>query len=130
LKIIFSPQIEDLERETGNLVIFMQDGAPPHFYQSVRKALNEKFPNSWIGRGGPIFWPPRILDLTPMNLFLWGYVKNIVYAEKIRDLRHLRHRITAAIAKVTPNMVQRNWHEIECRLDICRGTNGAHIETY
>jgi ferredoxin-like protein FixX len=54
----FFPQIEDLERETGNLVIFMQDGAH-HFCQSVCKTLNEKFPNAWIGRVGPVFWPPR-----------------------------------------------------------------------
>jgi hypothetical protein len=67
----------------------------------VSKALNEKFPNAWIGRGGPIFWPPRSPDLTPTELFLWGYVKNIVYGENIRDLMHLRDRITAAIATVT-----------------------------
>jgi hypothetical protein len=44
----FFPQIQDLERETGNLVIFMQDGAP-HFCQSVHKALNEKFPMPGLG---------------------------------------------------------------------------------
>jgi hypothetical protein len=58
LENYFFPQIEDLERENGNLVIFMQDGAPPLFCQSVHKALNEKFPKAWIGRSRPIFWPP------------------------------------------------------------------------
>jgi hypothetical protein len=72
LENYFSPQIENLERETGNLDIFMQDGAPPHFCQSVRKALNENFPNAWIGRGGQIFWPPRSLDHTPMDFFFCG----------------------------------------------------------
>jgi hypothetical protein len=33
-------------------------------------ALNEKFPNVWIGRGGPIHWPPRSPDLTPMDFFV------------------------------------------------------------
>jgi hypothetical protein len=69
LENYFSPQIEDLERKTGNLVIFMQDGAPHHFCQSVCKALNEKFPNAWIGRGEPTFWPPRSPDLIPDGLF-------------------------------------------------------------
>jgi hypothetical protein len=27
-------------------------------------------------------------------------------------------------------MIHRIWHEIEYCLDICRATNGAHIETY
>jgi hypothetical protein len=40
--------------------------------------------------------------------FLWGYMKNIVYGEKIRDLRHIRNRIIAAIETVTPDMIQRN----------------------
>jgi hypothetical protein len=27
-------------------------------------------------------------------------------------------------------MLQETWNEIEYRLDICRGTRGAHIEIY
>jgi hypothetical protein len=125
-KIIF-PTNWRLE-ETGNLVIFMQDGAPSHFCQSVRKALNEKIPNAWIGRSRSIFWPSRSPELTD-RFFLWGYVMNIVYGEKIRDLWHLWDRITAASAIVTPDMIQQTWHEIEYHLQFCRATNGAHIET-
>jgi hypothetical protein len=76
----------------------------------------------WIGRGGPIAWPPRWPDLTPLNFFLWGYVKNIVYQVKINDLQHLK--------AVTPIMLQAMWHEVECHLDICRVTKGTHIEIY
>ncbi len=36
-----------------------------------KKVLNKKFPNKWIGRGGPFSWPPRSPDLTPLNFFLW-----------------------------------------------------------
>jgi hypothetical protein len=60
----------------------------------------------WIGRDGPIAWPPRSPDLTPLEIFLWGYVKNIVYKVKINDLQHLRARIRDALAAVTPNMLQ------------------------
>jgi hypothetical protein len=92
--------------------------------------LNEKFPDACTGRGGPIPWPPRSPDLTPMDFFLWGYVKKSVCGEKIGDLQHLRDRIATAIATVTPDIIQRAWHEIEYRLDVYRATNGAHIETY
>jgi hypothetical protein len=119
-----------VERETGNRIIFMQDGETPHFSLPVRGALNDKFPTAYIGRGGPIPWPPRSPDLTPMSIILWGYVKNCVYGENIRDLQHLQDRIATAIATVTPDIIQRAWHEIEYRLDICRAKNGAHIETY
>jgi len=29
----------------------------------VRMFLNQRFPNRWIGRGGPVLWPPRSPDL-------------------------------------------------------------------
>jgi hypothetical protein len=65
-----------------------------------------------------------------LDLFFWGYIKNIMYAEKITDLQHLKNIICAAIETVTPEMRFRVWEEAEYRLDICRATNGAHIEIY
>jgi hypothetical protein len=48
------------------------DGAPPHFSQVVRQYLGHKFPNRWIGRGGTQNWPPRSLDLNPLDYHVWG----------------------------------------------------------
>ncbi|KMQ81391.1 transposable element tc3 transposase, partial [Lasius niger] len=61
------PQLEELQP----IVYFQQDGAPPHWLTAVREHLNETFPNRWIGRGGPIPWPPRSPDITPLDFFLW-----------------------------------------------------------
>jgi hypothetical protein len=44
------------------------------------------WPNPYIH--GPIARPPRSPDLTPLDFFLWGYVKNTVYQVKINDLQH------------------------------------------
>jgi len=62
--------------------------------------------------------------------FLWGYIKSIVYAEKIRNIQHMQERITSAIETVTQDMIQKTWQEIEFRLDVSRATNDAHIEMY
>jgi len=62
--------------------------------------------------------------------FLWGYIKNIVRAEKIRNIQHLQERITSAIETVIRDMFQKTWQEIEFRLDVSRATNGAHTEMY
>ena len=35
-------------------ITFQQDGVPPHWSNIVRIAINNAFPNPWIGRGGPI----------------------------------------------------------------------------
>ena len=62
--------------------------------------------------------------------FLWGYVKDIVYRTKVRDIKDLQHRIIEAIDTVTVDMLARTWQEIEYRLDIVRATDGAHVKVY
>jgi hypothetical protein len=61
---------------------------------------------------------------------MWGYIKNIVYAAKLRNIQHLQERITSAIETVTRDMIQERWQEIEIRLDVSRATNDAHFEMY
>ena len=63
-------------------------------------------------------------------LFLWGYVKDIMYRTKIRDINDLKQRITDPIATIDETLLQRTWQEIDYRLDVLRATNGAHIEVY
>ena len=75
-------------------------------------------------------YPGHLESPSTWFFFLWGYIKNIVYAEKIRNIRHLQERITSAIETVTRDTIQKTWQEIEFRLDVSRATNGAHIEMY
>jgi hypothetical protein len=80
-----------------------------------------------IGRGRPIAWHPRSSDLTPLNILLWGYVKNTVYQVKANYLQHLKACIRDAVASVTPNLLQATWNDVEYRLDICRATSLKYI---
>ncbi|GBM08565.1 hypothetical protein AVEN_69780-1 [Araneus ventricosus] len=130
MEIYVFPQTNYLEAVTRNSIVFIQEGATPHFSISVREALNERFPNSWIGRDGTIPWPARSPYLTPLDFLFWGYIRNIVYSENITDISDLKSRIIAAIKTVTPQILHNTWREIDYRLDVCRATNGAHIETY
>ena len=109
-------------------VIFQQDGAPSHWGLEVRQFLNDTFPERWIGRDGPIPWPPRSPNITPLDFFLRGYVKDIVYQTKVRDVSDLQLRIIEALDTVTVDMLARTWLETEYRLDILRATDGAHVE--
>ena len=78
----------------------------------------------------PISWPPRSPHITPLNFFLWGYVKDIWYRTKVQDLADLKQRISNAIDTIDEAMLQRTSREIEHRLDVLRVTNGAHIEMH
>ena len=77
---------------TDTLFWFMQDGAPPHFALAVREYLNANYEGRWIGRDGPVPWPPRSPDLNMLDFFLWRYLKSLVYAEPVNNLEHLLHR--------------------------------------
>ena len=120
------PQLEEFQPR----VVFQQDGAPPHWGLVVRNFLDATFPNRWIGRDGPTNWPPRSPDITPLDFFLWGYVKDKVYSTPVADAETLKERITAALATVTTEMLENTWREIEFRLDVLRATRGAHVEIY
>lgn len=126
LELYAIPQLDDRQPT----IVFQHDGAPPHWSISVRTLLNEVFPGRWIGRGGPLSWPPRSPDITPLDFFLWGYVKDRVYNTAVPNLRILKDRIKDAIATVSNEMLSSVWQEVEYRLDILRATNGAHIEMY
>jgi hypothetical protein len=108
----------------------LQDGAQPHFSRHVTEALTATFPGRWIGSGGPDPWPHRSPHLTPLGFFFWGHVKNYVYMDKIRDLNHLKLRIREAAEQVTKNRLQRVCQKVGYRLDICRVSDGAHMESY
>ena len=45
-------------------LIFMQDGAPPHFTFTVRAWLDQHFSGLWMGRRGPHEWPSSINSTT------------------------------------------------------------------
>ena len=110
--------------------MFQQDGAPPYWGLIVRDFLNETFPNRWIGRNGSAPWPPRSPDITPLDFFLWSYVKDRVYRTPVRDVETLQSRIIEVLATVNEEMLENTWREIEYRLVILRATNGAHVEVY
>ena len=57
-------------------------------------------------------------------------LKDIVYRTKVRDMIDLKQRISHAIATIDEATLQQTWQEIVYRLDVLRGTNGAHIEVY
>lgn len=75
---------------------FQHDGAPAHFGRNVRIWLNHNFPGRWIGRGGPIPWPPRSPDLNPLDFYFWGCMKALVYATEVNTREELLQRINQA----------------------------------
>lgn len=82
----------------------------------------------WIGRGVAITWPPTSPDLTQLDCFLWGYVKNLVYKVKNNDFQQLEADTSDPIAVVIHSMLQNTWKEVKYHLNICRATGCSYIE--
>jgi hypothetical protein len=110
-------------------IIFMQDGAPPHWSLSVRNWLAASFPERWMGRGSPnLPWPPYSPDLTPCDFFLWGWIKSRVYREPVADVGELRQRIEEAFMELSPFTVEAAINSYEGRLRRCIEVGGQSVE--
>jgi len=92
--------------------------------------LDATFPNRCIGRDGPTPWPPRSPDITLLDFFLWGYVKDKVFSTPVPGITNLKAIITYAFATITEHMLQNTWRETDYRLDVLLATKGAHVEVY
>ncbi|KAJ8937532.1 hypothetical protein NQ318_000358 [Aromia moschata] len=81
--------------------LHLLDGAHIHNAVIVRNWLSENFPNCWLGRSSLIRWPPRSPDITPLDFFLWGTIKNKVYATKPQTREELSDCIREACQSIT-----------------------------
>lgn len=122
-----------LARDAPNVVRrrlwFQQDGAPAHWAVNVRHLLDRQYPDRWIGRDGPIPWPPRSPDLNPLDFFLWGHFKDQMYTDNVPgDREELRRRLHMARRTVTPEMLQRVRLNLIRRAECCIEQGGGHFE--
>ncbi|GFS90235.1 transposable element Tc3 transposase [Trichonephila clavipes] len=70
-------------------------------------------------------WPPRSCDLTPLEYFLWGCVKSLVYADKPQTRHHLEDNIRRVIADIRPQMLEKVIENWTSRLDYIRASRGS-----
>ncbi|GFT51714.1 uncharacterized protein TNCV_4870351 [Trichonephila clavipes] len=72
-----------------------------------------------------LIYTPRSCDLTPLDYFLWGYVKSLVYADKPQTLDHLQDNIRRVIADIRPQMLEKVIENWTSRLDYIRASRGS-----
>ncbi|GFQ65292.1 DUF4817 domain-containing protein [Trichonephila clavata] len=116
---------EDFEPEE---FYFLQDGAPQHYHRDVRSFLDGILPNRWIGRRGFVEYPPRSPDLTPLDFFLWGYLKDKVYAQKHATVVQLRAAIEHECTNILRELIHHECYSITSRCQQCLEQNGHQFE--
>ncbi|XP_042225978.1 uncharacterized protein LOC121868990 [Homarus americanus] len=109
-------------------VYYQQDGAPPHFHSDIRDCLDTNFPGRWIGRTGNVDYPPLSPDLTPLDFYLWGNLKNTVYAKKPSTLQELRHEIEWSCTAIPALICPKVCRSVFRRCQQCLDAKGGQFE--
>ncbi|GBL92350.1 hypothetical protein AVEN_35877-1 [Araneus ventricosus] len=111
--------------------IFTQDGASPHIATPVKQLLNLHFRNDRIiSHHFATAWPPRSPDLNPCDFWLWGYLKDVVYAAPIANLAELKNRITQHILNITTETLRSVVEYAELCFQLIGKNCGHHIEHF
>ncbi|GFV02408.1 putative transposable element [Trichonephila clavipes] len=117
--------IPELNNHDVRELWFQQDGATCHTARATIDLLKDTLGDRLISRFGPVNWPPSSCDLTPLDYFLWGYVKSLVYADKPQTLDHLEDNIRRVIADIRPQMLEKVIENWTSRLDYIRASRGS-----
>ena len=91
---------------------FQQNSVTCSITQANMALLQETFPGRVIFRRGDINWPPRSCDLTPLDLFSWGYAKDRFYVDKLSTLEHLKDSIRHVLAEISQNMCPKSGQKL------------------
>lgn len=69
---------------------------PAHFGRLVWDWLNVNYPGKWMGRGGPVAWPPRSPDLDPLDYYFLNQMCNKIFPTELTSREKLIQRISVA----------------------------------
>lgn len=121
--------IDDFPLAVLRDMFFQLDGASIHNSIIVRRWLNVNFPQKWIGRNSPLIeWPPRSPDITPLDFYFWGTIKNKVYKTRPRSRQELCDRITQACQEINIQELRRVARNNKKRIEKCITIDGGLVE--
>ena len=112
--------------------IFMQDGAPPHFANTVKDYLTSTFsPSRVIARGCEIPWPARSPDLNPLDFWFWGTIKaRVFHTNAPSTLAELREKIKEECNKITPDELASSVSSLWRRVELLEKVEGGHFQQF
>jgi len=107
---------------------FQHDGAAAHSAGPINNFLSEVLQERWIGRHGPINWPARSPDLTPLDFGLWGYVRPLILSRNPSTVEDLKESIETVFSRIGRDYCQKLCRSVRDRLQRCYDAEGGHIE--
>lgn len=121
--------LENLNLEEHRKLFYQHDGAPPHNGYIVNNFLQQNFYDQWIANNGPFLWPPRSPDLSILDYFVWGTIKNKVYEVPLTTKEDCIQRVRDAFQNLSPLLIRRATHEgFIHRCEKCLEVEGRNFE--
>lgn len=123
------PAIREVVPENNfHNIWFQQDGCPAHNTREVRDFLSNVFGNNVISNSGPVPWPARSPDITPLDFYLWGFIKNEVYQfDPPENVNVLEERVRNVLASINNHTLRRVTNTVFKKCQQCIAVNGQHF---
>ena len=88
-------------------LVFQTGWSAAHYSHRVREWLVDNFDGRSIGRRRPIECTPLNPDQTPLDFWLWGYLKKLIYVENPRSWEYLKAGINEKMNEIPRDMIAR-----------------------
>ena len=86
--------------------VFNRTGASCHTANVTIDLLRTVFENRIISRNSDVNWLPRSSDLTTLDYFLWGAVKDKCHANHPETIEASKHVIEVAIYRIEAQTIE------------------------
>ena len=113
------------EEDIGN-IWFQQEGATCHSAEATLDVLLPVFEDRIISRRADVVWPPRSCDVTPLDYYLWGVVKDKCYVDKPETIDALKGNIRETIGEIHPHTIDNVLQYGTDRVGNCMASRGSH----
>lgn len=128
LQAVVQPAVDQIAaEEEGAAIWFQQDGATCHTAKETMAVLRGIFGKHVISQDGDMQWPPRSPDLTAPDFFLWGFLKERVYASNPQNRSDLKGSIEREIRKIDEATLRSVMDSALSRARSCIAYSGGHL---
>ena len=110
------------ENDIGN-IWFQQDGATCHTVEATLEVLRPVFEDRNISSRADVVLPPRSWDLTPLDHYLWGVVKDKCYNDKPETIDASKDYIREVIGEIQLHTIDNVLKNLIDRVGYCTEWN-------
>ena len=108
-------------------VWFQQDGATSHTSSPALEWLKSRFGDKIISQRTEFSWSVTSPDPSPLDYFLWGFIKEKVFKSNPRIILALKQLIEE-VSSINQETLAKVINNFKKRIDLCIEKQGGHFK--